>query len=115
MTVYISNVFLVEIVQDSLLEVDTFLIGYGRNNPKDVGQLVGEVGILTGLKRLVAVLASHDTCHLAGFLSENSHVGKRREIADTDGCDPLVNNLLKGRYGDGLLCHDGVIRVVLNQ
>lgn len=95
MSVFISNGFLVKIVQKGGCQIDPMLIGYRCHHPNHIGKFIGErIGRFAGFKRLIAIDPGYKPGHFTHLLGQHSHIGQRREIAHTDSADPMVNGVL---------------------
>lgn len=76
------------------MEVHSRLVGQADRYPQHVGELFGQVKVLTGLCALVAVAPGYDAGELTYLFCEKSHIGELRKIAVAHGTNPLVHGFL---------------------
>src|SRR5574344_200891 len=116
MALLVARGFLLQILAQSLCEIDACLIGQTEKNPKHISHLVGWILGFTCLERLVTIFSSHNASKFAYLLSENSHIGQFGEIAHSIGMNPLVHKALSlikrdfpCRYLCGISIHDLIL------
>ena len=95
MTLRVAGALLGEIRFDGPGQIYPRLVGQTNQHPQHVGHFVGEILLLAGLERLVAVLARHDARQLPDLLRKNRHIGQFAEITHAVLLDPRIDALLQ--------------------
>ena len=95
MTIRVAGANIGEIRFDGPGQIYPRLVGQTNQHPQHVGHFVGEILLLAGLERLVAVLARHDARQLPDLLRKNRHIGQFAEITHAVLLDPRIDALLQ--------------------
>ena len=76
-------------------QIHAGLVGKANNDPKHIGQFVGQVFVLIRLFfRLFTVSPGNDAGHFAHLFGEHCQVGEFVEIPNAHGFNPVVNGCL---------------------
>ena len=94
MSIAVSLRFFLNVFEELFLEIYARLIGQTQQHPQHISHFVAKVGLLSGLKTLVAIRACHHPGQFSYLLGKYCEIGLFGEIAHAVLLDPLVDQLL---------------------